>query len=83
MSKIQHISHRLRSLGYFCVLVAALLFFFGTVSPRIVSISPPMQRFGDVQELLGIHSGLMYYTDLKTQQETQDYVRYALEQSSK
>jgi hypothetical protein len=83
MNTLRQSSHRLKGLGCFCVLAAALLLFFGVVSPRIVAGSPALQEYGDIQERLGIHSGLMYYTDLKTLQETQDTVRYALERRSR
>ena len=73
----------MKGLGYFCAVAAALFLFFSVISPRIVSSSSALQQYGDIQEFLGIHSGLMYYTDLKTQQETQDTVRYALERSAK
>jgi hypothetical protein len=73
----------LKGLWRFCALAAALLLFFGAVSPRIVASSPALQEYGEIQEVLGIHSGLMYYTDLKTKQETQDFVRYALERNSR
>ena len=83
MSEMRHPSHRLRGLGYFCVAAAALLLFFGVISPRIVAGSSTLQQYGNIQEFLGIHSGLMYYTDLKTMQETQDAVRYALERAAR
>jgi len=83
MREMRHISYRIKGLGYFCAVAAAFFLFFGVISPRIVSSSPALQQYGDIQEFLGIHSGLMYYTDLKTQQETQNTVRYALERSSK
>ena len=75
--------NRLTGLGYFCAVAAALLLFFGVISPRLVAHSPALREYGAIQDLLGIHSGLMYYTDLKTQQETQDAVRYALERSGR
>ena len=78
MSVLQHLRH-LKGVGYFCAASAALLLFFGVISPRIVAGSPALQEYGNIQERLGIHSGLLYYTDLKTMQETQDAVRYALE----
>ena len=82
MSSLRHGSH-LKGLGYFCAAAAALLLFFGAVSPRIVASSPALQEYGNIQEVLGIHSGLLYYTDLKTMQETQAFVRYALERNSR
>ncbi|MDR2696299.1 MAG: hypothetical protein LBC79_07990 [Deltaproteobacteria bacterium] len=74
---------RLKGLGYFCALAGALFLFFSAISPRIVASSPALQQYGAIQEFLGIHSGLMYYTDLKTMQETQDTVRYALERAAR
>lgn len=56
-----------------------IIFFFGFLSPRIVDSVPAMKHYGEVQDYHGVHSGLMYYTDLKTSQQTQDYVRHALE----
>ena len=79
MNEMRH--SRLKGLGYFCAVAVTLLFFFGVISPRIVASSPALQEYGNIQDFLGIHSGLMYYTDLKTRQETQDAVRYALERS--
>ena len=81
MSETRHNARRLKGFGYFCLIAAALVFLFGVASPRFVATSPNLQRYGALQDELGIHSGLMYYTDLKTQQETQDIVRYALERS--
>jgi hypothetical protein len=78
-----HTTHHLRKPGRFCALVAALFLFFGVISPRIIAGSPTLQEYGNNQEFLGIHSGLMYYTDLKTMQETQDFVRDALERAPK
>ena len=83
MDEMQHASRRMQGLGFFCAVAAALFLFFSVISPRIVSSSPALQQYGEIQEFLGIHSGLMYYTDLKTQQETQNTVRYALERRSK
>jgi hypothetical protein len=83
MNAMQRNTHRLKGLGYFCTLAAALFLFFSAVSPRIVARSPALQQYGEIQEFLGIHSGLMYYTDLKTKQETQDFVRYALERNAR
>ena len=76
-------SYRFKGLAVFCVCAAMLFLFFSVVSPRIVASSPALQEYGNIQEFLGIHSGLLYYTDLKTMQETQDTVRYALERSSR
>ena len=79
MDEIQHTARRrLKGLGYFCAVAAVLVLFFSVVSPRIVSSVPALQRYGTIQEFLGIHSGALYYTDLKTMQETQDTIRYAL-----
>jgi len=79
MNEILYTPHRLVGLGYFCAVAAALLLFFGVISPRvIVANSPALQRYGELQEFYEIHSGALYYTDLKTQQETQNAIRYAL-----
>jgi hypothetical protein len=84
MNEMRHASHRLAGLGYFCAIAAALTLFFGVVSPRvIVANSPVLQHFGERQEFYEIHSGALYYTDLKTMQETQTAVRYALRKSVK
>jgi len=78
MNEIQHTSHCLARLGYFCAVAVALFLFFGVISPRlIVANSPALQHYGERQEFYGIHSGALYYTDLKTQQETQNAIRYA------
>jgi hypothetical protein len=82
MSEIRHAAHRLQGLGRFFVIDAALLLFFGVISPFLVSISPDLQLYGELQDLYEIHSGAFYYTDLKTQQEAQDAVRYAVRRSS-
>jgi hypothetical protein len=83
MNEMRHTSHRLSGLGYFCAIAAALILFFGVVSPRvIVANSPALQRYGERQEFYGIHSGALYYTDLKTQQETQSAVRHAMRRSA-
>jgi hypothetical protein len=83
MNEMRHTSHRLAGLGYFCAIAAALLLFFGVISPRvIVANSPALQRYGERQEFYEIHSGALYYTDLKTQQETQNAVRYAMKRSA-
>jgi len=82
MSALRHRS-RLKGLGYFCAVAAALFFFFSVISPRIVASSPALQQYGEIQEFLGIQSGALYYTDLKTMQETQATVRYALERASR
>ena len=79
MNGIRHTAYRLKGLGFFCAAAGAILFFFGVISPRIVAVSPALQHYGNVQELLEIRSSALYYTDLKTQQETQNAVRYALE----
>jgi len=84
MNEMQYTSHRLAGLGYFCAVAAALFLFFGAISPHvIVANSPALQHYGERQEYYGIHSGALYYTDLKTQQEVQNAVRYALERSAK
>jgi len=79
---MRHIAHRAKGLAYFCAVAGALFLFFSVVSPRIVASSPALQEYGNIQEVLGIHSGQLYYTDLKTAQETQNTVRYALERSA-
>ena len=81
---VQHTSHRFAGLGYFCVIAAALFLFFGVISPRvIVANSPAMQHYGERQEFYEISSGALYYTDLKTQQETQSAIRYAMARVAK
>jgi len=78
MNEIQHTTNRLANLGYFCAIAAALVLFFSVISPRvIVANSPALQRYGERQDFYGIHSGALYYTDLKTLQETQNAIRYA------
>ena len=82
--QLQHTSNRLAGLGYFCVIAAALYLFFGVISPRvIVANSPAMQHYGERQDYYEIHSGALYYTDLKTQQETQTAIRYAVARVAK
>jgi len=72
--------HRLAGLGYFFAIGAVLYLFFGFISPRIiVANSPAMQHYGERQDYYEISSGALYYTDLKTQHETQNAIRYALE----
>jgi hypothetical protein len=84
MNEIRHTPHgRLQGLVRFCVVAAVLLLFFGVISPFLVSLSPALQRFGERQDFYEIHSGAFYYTDLKTQQEAQDAVRYAVRRSSR
>ena len=84
MNEVQHTSRSLVRLGYFCAIVAALLLFFGVISPRIIiANSTALQYYGEQQEFYGISSGALYYTDLKTQQETQNAIRYALVRSAK
>jgi len=83
MSALRQYAHHLKGLGYLCLAAGALVFFFSVISPRIVAGSPALQEYGEIQEFLGIHSGALYYTDLKTMQETQATVRYALERASK
>jgi hypothetical protein len=79
MNEMQPASHRLTGFGYFCAIAAALYLFFGIISPRvIVANSSALQHYGERQEFYEIHSGALYYTDLKTQQETQNAIRYAL-----
>ena len=81
---VQHTPHRLAGLGYFCVIAAALFLFFGVISPHvIVANSPAMQHYGERQEFYEISSGALYYTDLKTQQETQSAIRYAVARAAK
>ena len=78
MNEMQRTSHRLAGLGYFCAIAAALFLFFSVISPRvIVANSPALQHYGERQDFYEIHSGALYYTDLKTQQETQNAIRYA------
>ena len=70
--------YRLVNLGYFCAIAAVLFFFFSVISPRfIVANSPALQHYGERQDFYEIHSGALYYTDLKTQQETQSSLKYA------
>jgi hypothetical protein len=84
MNETRHTSYPLAGLGRFCVIAAALILFFGVISPQvIVANSPALQHYGERQEFYEIHSGALYYTDLKTQQETQSAVKYALRRSTK
>jgi len=84
MNEIQHTTHRLASLGYLCAIAAAVFLFFSVISPRvIVANSPALQHYGERLDFYEIHSGALYYTDLKTLQETQSAVRYALDRVAK
>ena len=83
MSKKPPAAHRLRGLGYFCIVVAVLLLIFGVISPRFVANSSFHQQYGDLQDFLGIHSGRIQYTELETLQQTQDHMREGMKHVSK
>ncbi len=59
-------------------IVAGLILFFGFISPCLVALSPAHTLYGEVQNIYGVHSGSLYYTDQPTLAATQTQVRRAL-----
>lgn len=83
MSERPHTPYSYKGLVRFFLAAAALLLLFGLISPLIVSFSPALQLYGELQDFYEIHSGALYYTDLKTQHEIQSAVRSAMERNPK
>lgn len=59
---------RLAALG---VSVAVLWALFFVVGPRVVAQLPALQHYGEVQDIYGIRSGQLYYTDVEMSQQAE------------
>jgi hypothetical protein len=59
---------RLAALG---VSVAVLWALFFVAGPRVVAHLPALQHYGAVQDIYGIRSGQLYYTDVEMSQQAE------------
>lgn len=74
----QHTQKTIKGWRNLFIIAAALIIFFGFVSPRLVGLSSALKHYGEVQSNYGVHSGSLYYTDQPTLSMTQTQVRRAL-----
>ncbi len=58
-------------LAAFGVSVAVLWALFFVVGPRVVAHLPALQHYGEVQDIYGIRSGQLYYTDVEMSQQAE------------
>ncbi len=72
------VSKPLNGLCRLVLIAAGLYLFFGVLSPRIVALSPALTHYGEVQNLYGLHSASVYYTDQPTLATTLTQVRRAV-----
>ncbi|HEU6438266.1 MAG TPA: hypothetical protein VE028_12510 [Nitratidesulfovibrio sp.] len=59
---------RLAALG---VSVAVLWALFFVAGPRVVAHLPALRHYGEVQDIYGIRSGQLYYTDVEMSQQAE------------
>lgn len=70
--------------SFFCNLLKlacwalGLWFFFSVLTPHMVALSPAWQRYGEVQEEHGLHSGAIYYSDVPVTLQAEEHVRQAV-----
>lgn len=58
-------------LAAFGVSVAVLWALFFVIGPRVVAQLPALQHYGEVQDIYGIRSGQLYYTDVEMSQQAE------------